>query len=109
MRSQLLICPFTFDLFFLRFSKKRDRQLHDVSRADGTFATNRLSGQKDWPQRGDRRDNFFREDTDLRMGKSGGLGGRIDNGSPSDIHSRRETGIMWRVGLSLMTNEVVRQ
>ena len=52
----------------------------DVSRADGTFATNRLSGQMDWPQREDMRDNLFLRDTDLWTGESGGLGARIDNG-----------------------------
>ena len=54
--------------------------MSDVSRADGTSATNGLSGQIEWSQR--RTGEIFTfKDTLIYGGyKSGGLGGRIGDG-----------------------------
>ena len=78
----------------------------DVGRADGTSATNGLSGRTDWPQWGGREIISFTE----TLIYSWVNGADLEDGStlilPSDIHSSRGTRIMWRVGHSLMTNEV---
>ena len=96
---------FAFVIFCQLYRNREiDRRLTSAGR-DGTSATNGLSRQMDWPQRGGRERISFTETLIYSWVNRAD----VEDGSTmvllSDIHSSRETGIMRRVGQSLMTSE----